>query len=251
MILVLASRFDAAAKKMVERWDDDGVRLATCEALSGPGWRWQLDRPADATIGIDGVAVPTGSITKVLCLLPCVTPAELPQIAEAEQQYVADELMACLLAWLHSLGPRMLNPPSPLCLTGPHLHPEQWLQHAVAAGLTIRPQHRRSQRFVPCGHALDEGTRPTSNPIGEPDHPPPWFGVPVVAGRVVGEVPAELGGSAAGIEQLAATTGAVLLTAMFACMGAVDPVFTGAAPTVDVARQDVAAALALELGLAP
>ena len=38
MIVVLASRFDVSAARLVERWRDRGARLVTPEGLSVPGW---------------------------------------------------------------------------------------------------------------------------------------------------------------------------------------------------------------------
>lgn len=229
MILVLASRFDVAAGALVQGWEDDGARLLTCAALSRPGWRFDPGRPADGCLVVDEEPVPVSDVRALVSLLPGVHPAELPHIAVEDREYVAGEMMAFLVAWLSALPCRVLNRPTPLCLTGPHLRPEQWVRAAVTAGLPARVATRR----VPDTAAKQPAAVP----------------VTVVAGHVVrcADTPSLSASTLAGLERLAAVACAGLLTALFAD-GDDGLEFVGALPTVDVQRSEVADAMLAAIG---
>jgi hypothetical protein len=57
-------------------------------------------------------------IDRVICRTPCVTPWDLPGVAQGDQRYVAREMTAALCYWLHALGDKVLNRPSPRNLAG-------------------------------------------------------------------------------------------------------------------------------------
>jgi len=190
---------------------------------------------------VEGECGPVASILGLVTLLSGVSLDELPHVALVDREYVASEMTAFLLAWLSSLGSRVVNRPTPLCLSGPRLHPEQWARFAASAGLSVRPV----TRCVPPFEAWDD---PDFTALARGGLTAPgtsaYLTVPVLAGRCLsphtGEpLPAQI---ARGLECLADSTGARLLTAIL------EPendgfLFAGASPGVDASRDDVADAL--------
>ena len=248
MLIVLASRFDAAAAALVERWRQHGARLLTCEGLSQRGWRFD---PADCAHGefvLEGERLPVRSLQAVVSLLAGVTPHELPQFVAEEREYAASEMTAFLLAWLSSLPCRVMNRPTPLNLAGPRLHPEQWLSAAARAGLEVRGMHRRAPSFerpAPGGASSASAAETPPSEVGEPA-----FSLAVVAGRCIA-APAQLplsDDAVAGIRRLADAARAELLTVHMATHGA-KTLFCGASPMVDVSRDDVADAMLHAVGV--
>ena len=97
-------------------------------------------RIANRVLGLDAIG-------GVLVRLPWVHEYELPHIAPVDRAYVAAELNAFLLAWLADLPCRVINRPTPLCLSGPGWRPEQWIHAAARLGLSLRPAHRSVPAF--------------------------------------------------------------------------------------------------------
>jgi hypothetical protein len=241
VLIVLASRFDADAASLVRRWHSQGARLLTCEDLSRCGWTWEPDAPSRGTLVLEGERVSLAAVRGAVSLLSCVGASELPHIMAEEREYVAGEMSAFLLAWLSSLSCHVINRPTPLCLTGPHLHREQWLQHASRVGLRIREAIRRVQSFT---QRKDASSSPAMQMDTVASLDRPVVSVPVVAGRCLScdtrePLPAEI---EYGLQRLATTLGAGLLNASL--VNVEDGyVFAGATPTVDVSRAEVADAM--------
>jgi hypothetical protein len=84
--------------------------------------------------------IPEREITGVLTRTPWVTRHELPQIEEADRDYVAAEIYAFLLSWLASLNCPVVNRPMPGRLAGPSWAERQWLAAAGSAGLKVSPR---------------------------------------------------------------------------------------------------------------
>ncbi len=64
----------------------------------------------------------------------------VPRFAAADdydRAYACSEMHALLLSWLHSLGPRVINPPSPLALPGRQYSRIEALHAAARAGLEV------------------------------------------------------------------------------------------------------------------
>jgi len=149
VIVVLASRHDAAARQLAERWEPHGGRLLTCEDLSGPGWRCRLSDTQGSRAVIGGRPAGIGDIRGVVTRLPWVTEAELPQIVPSDRAYVAAEMSAFLTFWLSELACPMLNRPGEGSLSGPCWRREQWVVHAARAGLNIRSERRHLSPEAP------------------------------------------------------------------------------------------------------
>ena len=145
-ILVFASARDEQARAFAERHAASGVVRITPEDLSLEGWVFAASCPADATFVASGRIRPAASIKAVLSRLGAVTPDDLPHIHPEDRTYVAAEMSALLLAFLHSLACPVFNRPDPQCLSGPSWRAEQWLATAHQLGIPVRPW-RRSARL--------------------------------------------------------------------------------------------------------
>ena len=143
VVLVLASRRDAAAAAFAADRADSGVRLMTPDDLSQEGWVFRLDDPARGTAVLAGQPLRAAAIAGVLTRLPGVTEHDLPQIAPDDRAYVAAEMNAFLLAWLTELRCPVVNRPTPQCLSGPPWRQEQWVLAARRLGIPARPVVRR------------------------------------------------------------------------------------------------------------
>jgi hypothetical protein len=243
VFVVVASRFDVDAARLVERWHERGAGLLTCDGLSRRGWIHHPAAPERSWAVLDEVAVPIIAIRGVLSRLPRVAESELPGIVPEERAYVAAEMMAYLVAWLSSLPCRVLNRPSPLNLTGPSWHPEQWLREAKRAGLPTRRAHRVAACFtdsaasrLPPTASLDVAELPMS--------------ITVVGERCFGDsgegpIDRRVEG---GLRRLAAAARVELMTASFV-RGEGALVFAGAWPGVDVSRPEIADAVLARMGI--
>jgi len=91
---------------------------------------------------IDGERVFPNEIDGVITRLPWVLPCDLPDIRPFEQEYVAAEINAFLLAWLVSLNCPLLNRPSAQCLSGRGWRSEMWVSKACTLGIPARAVHQ-------------------------------------------------------------------------------------------------------------
>jgi hypothetical protein len=91
---------------------------------------------------IDGERVFPNEIDGVITRLPWVLPCDLPDIQACEQEYVAAEINAFLLAWLTSLDCPLLNRPSAQCLSGQGWRSQQWVSKAHELGIPARAVHQ-------------------------------------------------------------------------------------------------------------
>jgi hypothetical protein len=144
VLIILASRHDLAARWLAVEWADDGGAVMTCEDLSCAGWQHSVCEPDRGTIVVGGRKTRTSDVRAVLTRLPSASPDELPGIVEHDREYVAQEVMAFLFAWLAALGPRAVNRPTPYCLMGPHWRQERWVKAASELGLATAPMTRRA-----------------------------------------------------------------------------------------------------------
>jgi len=143
VILVLASRHDAVAHRLVASWSAFDAALLTPESLSTRGWWHRVGAPHEGRLVIapDRV-VEVAHLQGVYTRLSHVTESELPHIVETDRAYVAAEMTAFLLDWLSELPCRVVNRPTPSCLAGPYWRPERWVHVAAAAGLPVRATER-------------------------------------------------------------------------------------------------------------
>lgn len=143
-LLVVASRFDAAARAFVEQHDAAGAVLLTPRDLSREGWRLHLGDADSAVVVASGRRLGISEIRGVLTRLPVVSEEELPHIAAEDRAYVAAEMTAFLLAFLAGLPIRVANRPTPLCLCGQYWREEKWRRAARALGFTVPPMRRKA-----------------------------------------------------------------------------------------------------------
>lgn len=221
MLLVVASRADAAAASLVARWAVHGAAQLTPQDLSVPGWRFQPGGAgaANGTAVVSGHAIPADQIAGVLVRLPYVVEAEVPHIVPADRAYVAAEMTAFLLAWLSGLTCPVVNRPTPGCLAGPAWQRERWVREATRLGVPTK------SAITPRGGACEVE--------------PSGFAVTVVGGSCVGAIHPTLGDYA---RRLAARAGADLLRVWFSGPEPNDPLI-GADPWPDVAEGRIADAV--------
>ena len=146
MLVVLAYRYDIAARALVERWRGAGERAAllTCADFARPGWRYVGGSPADGSADIEGQVIATSEIRAVVTRMPAVGEVELGHLHQEDRSYAASEIQAFLLAWLSSLECPVLNRPSPSNLAGPWWTLAEWVQRARRLGLASRPVTQRA-----------------------------------------------------------------------------------------------------------
>lgn len=142
MIVIFASRYDTSATSLATRWMAHNASLLTCDDLSAVGWRHYLSSEQASTAVIGGRVVSVEEISGVFVRWPGVFAQELTQIAAADRNYVAGEMLAFLVSWLSSLRCPVINRPTPLNLTGPAWRLEQWTYAAAQQGIPVRPVHR-------------------------------------------------------------------------------------------------------------
>jgi len=168
VIVIVASRFDETSVRLADIWSEGDAAIMTARDLSKKGW---IDRmgsadPMDSRAVIAGRRVSFGEIAGVLVRLPYVTEAELGHIIRADRGYVASEMTAYLVSWLSRLTCPVLNPPSPLSLSGPAWRTEEWLMKAAARGIPVRTMLRGSEPSRPTQRPLDASKLQTVTVVG-------------------------------------------------------------------------------------
>ena len=141
MILVVASRVDEVAEKLVSVLPGDAAMLTSVE-LSQSGWAVRRGDVLASSFVARGQTFESARVSGVVGLLPCIFEQELVDIVPEDRAYVAQEMTAFLIYWLSSLDCPRLNPPTAGCLSGPLWGPERWVVEAARAGLDVQPVHR-------------------------------------------------------------------------------------------------------------
>lgn len=225
MFVILASRHDAVAQSLAERWSNEDVALLTPEGLSVSGWSHYPGAPESSTSALKGREVGERDITGVLSRMWGVSEFDLPHIVPEDRAYVGMEMTAFITSWLYGLPCPVLNRPTPTCPTGLNWREEEWAHRAARLGIPARTIRRRL--------ALD----------AEPE--PPRVGadaatvVTVVGGRCLGAAHESLKVHA---RDLAADADIDLLDVYFSGAGA-DAVFQGVGLWPDVAAPEIADAI--------
>jgi hypothetical protein len=164
ILVVLASRRDAAAAKLVAAKSQFGVRMMTPQDLSQPGWNFRLHDPAWSIAMLAGSPLSASAIAGVVTRLPGVTEHDLTHIAPSDRTYLAAEMNAFLLAWLTSLECPIVNRPTPQCLSGAHWRQEKWVLTAERLGILARPVVRRDNAVI---DDVDANSRHTVTVVGD------------------------------------------------------------------------------------
>jgi hypothetical protein len=213
VLAVLASRHDRSAEALLARWDERAA-LISCEDLSTPGWRFDLEHPADGTAVVQGRVVRVADIDGVLTRRPSVAEEELIHVVPADRRYVAAEMNAFLLAWLTALPRPVVNRPSTTSLLGPHWRREQWVRAAVSLGIPSVPSRRVAGPVSPTPSSTTVGQRlGAEEPAGAAGVGAALTtGIVIVGERWFGDAAPELGDRAI---RLARHAGAPLLEVWF------------------------------------
>ncbi|MEX5213412.1 MAG: hypothetical protein NW703_04540 [Nitrospiraceae bacterium] len=149
-VLVFAQAGDEVAAGFVRRNARRAVRLVTPRELSRAGWRLGLHRgTASVQAVVKGRIVPQSRLAGVITRLGCVTAADVPHIAAGDRVYVAAEMQAFLVAWLHLVSCPVLNRPTPMCLAGNAWSSHKWVQTAVRLGIPVSPIEQRVDGMAP------------------------------------------------------------------------------------------------------
>ncbi|MBS0276692.1 MAG: hypothetical protein JSR81_03655 [Proteobacteria bacterium] len=152
MYLVLCHSNDHAA---IWAWQALGaaglprVELVTTEGLASiRGWKHSLGDggAVDTSFRLpDGRVATEADIEGVLNRLSAPPHEITAHAAPNDRDYAQQELAAFYLSWLHSLGGRVINPPTAQGLGGRWRHASEWALLAHRAGLRT-PVYRQSHR---------------------------------------------------------------------------------------------------------
>jgi hypothetical protein len=145
VIIILASRYDQAARLLAERWAAHDATLLTAQDLSASGWNFQTPAWGSGQAVAGGRVIANDRITGVLTRLAGIDPAELDHVAPEDAAYIASEMTAFLVAWLSTLSCPVLNRPAPECLCGPTWRTERWIRVAAGLGIPVQFIHRDSR----------------------------------------------------------------------------------------------------------
>lgn len=138
MVLVVANADDEVAGAFVRRYERQGARLLQPGDLSQSGWRYELREGAEPSQAVvAGHVCREIQVAGVITRLASVTPSDLPHIDPADRLYVALEMNAFLVAWLHGLSCPVLNRPTPVCLAGEWWSPQTWIHRACRLGIPV------------------------------------------------------------------------------------------------------------------
>ena len=138
MVLVVANADDEVASTFVQRHARQGVRLLRPGDLSQSGWRYELgERSGLSQAVVAGRVYREVQLAGVITRLASVTPADLPHIDLSDRVYVAQEIQAFLVSWLHALPCLVLNRPTPTCLAGEWWSPQTWIHRACRLGIPV------------------------------------------------------------------------------------------------------------------
>lgn len=154
MLAVLASSLDPAARDLVASWATAGAALISEHDLSSDGWGFQVGEPCRGTAVVAGRRVPVRELQAVLTRRPAIVAEELAWIDPDDRAYLAAEMNAFLVSWLHALPCPVVNRPTPNALTGPAWGPLHWAAAAARAGVRwVTDEHGATHTVTVCGSA--------------------------------------------------------------------------------------------------
>lgn len=207
-LLVLAHPGDTALHAL-SRQEPSRIAHASIADLSRAGWRYESERPEQATACAGGRVISAERIAGVLCRIPVVHATDLPHVHAEDRSYVAAEINAFLFAWLAQFTGVRFNMPTWASLAGPAWHPLQWAWVVANAGLPVAT--------APAGGAPDEREIVTAT---------------VVCGDVFGVTDRRLVDMALAV---AAAAHSALLSVTFACDGEWKVLAADPSPQLDAA----------------
>jgi hypothetical protein len=146
VLLVVGSEHDAEARSVVAMAGEAHAALLSTADLSKPGWAVRTSDPARGRIVAGGKRMRAAEISGVLVRRLAVHPQELPGVKAADRDYVANEMTALLLWWLHVLPVPVINRPGGGLLCGPGWYAERWRAEAARLGFPVAPSGDRIRR---------------------------------------------------------------------------------------------------------
>lgn len=126
MIAIVASDLDPEARSLAVEWRSAGAALLSAVDVCSAGWQMRVGDVASGTAVVAGRIVRTADIRGVLVRRPAVLAEELTCIDRRDRSYVAAEVNAFLVAWLHALNCPVVNRPGARSLCGPAWNRLQW-----------------------------------------------------------------------------------------------------------------------------
>ena len=140
MWLILQHEHDEAAKWAARELADQGcgpvLRLTDAELGSARRWEHRLEGTHTSIRCelADGRYFDGSKVDAVLNRLLFVSPVVTGNLRSVDRPYAMQEWNAFFLSWLSCLTCPVLNPPSPLGLSGAFRHPLEWRSLAFQAG---------------------------------------------------------------------------------------------------------------------
>jgi hypothetical protein len=145
--VVAAAPGDPVAAALAKAWKGPSRHLTTAD-FSEPGWRFRSGRPEAARLTIGEENLGVDAVAGIVNRIPWITPKELCWIAPEDRDYVACEMAAFWLAFLHQFAGPVLNRPSPTSLCGPNWRQAAWRDMARQAGFSMAAPHEPENRTV-------------------------------------------------------------------------------------------------------
>jgi hypothetical protein len=142
MIVVVGSRHDEVATRLVERWPS--AALCSAEDLTTEGWIWSPETPEQRRWVVSGRLVVDHDVSGVFLRRSGVHPEEFLGIHPDDREYMAAEIRAFLVLVLATTGAVVVNPVGPGGLGDEVLRPERWIAAAAERGIANAPLHLAS-----------------------------------------------------------------------------------------------------------
>jgi hypothetical protein len=134
VIVVLAYAGDQFAAELAKVLS---ARVVTARELSTSGWQHHPIGTGDEVLGLADGAVSATALRGVVTRVGAIGAPDLPHIVPEDRDYVAAEMSAFLLSFLHALPCPVVNRPTPMSLMGPGWTTQRWRAAAVAIGLPV------------------------------------------------------------------------------------------------------------------
>lgn len=136
ILVLVAQPWDVAVPALSAAWP--GVtRVVSPRDLSRPGWRLRSEAGRGARLVAGGEPIDVADVAGLITRIGWIQACDLPWIDPGDREFVAAEMGAFLLGFLHHAECPVLNRPTPACLAGPMFHPLAWRARARAARFAL------------------------------------------------------------------------------------------------------------------
>ena len=143
MIVVVGSRHDPVATRLVASWPQ--AALCSAEDLVSQGWVWRHNHPKAQTWIVNGKRVRDTEVHGVFIRRSAVYAEELVTTHPADRGYLASETHAFLTVVLATTRARVVNPVRDGAFGEEALRPACWISAASEVGITTRPVRLTSE----------------------------------------------------------------------------------------------------------